>query len=220
MEIEIKQPGILYLSQAQYDIRVAVKECTYPATQIAKLSGVSYSTLQYTTRGVHEPSESVAAAILGAVDELNRMPKVKIIKEPKFKRKNKPKKTEYKSRIGSSIYLSERQHMVRVAVIDSSHTIEKIAEKSGVSDMTIRYWITGLNEPRQGLLDAVLQTIKLLPDEGTLKLRNARKKIYDMREEEQMEFAEIAKICNRTHFAVESDYMAHKNKLNKNLQCV
>ena len=71
MKIEIKKPGILYLSQAQYDIRQAVKMCARPATQIAKRSGVSYSTVQYVTRGINEPSKSIAAAILGAVDQLN-----------------------------------------------------------------------------------------------------------------------------------------------------
>ena len=73
MKIEIKKPGILYLSQAQYDIRIAVKMCARPATQIAKRSGVSYRTIQHITSGIHDPSESIAAAILGAVDQLNEM---------------------------------------------------------------------------------------------------------------------------------------------------
>ena len=73
MKIEIKKPGILYLSQAQYEIRIAVKMCARPATQISRRAGVSYSTMQYVTRGIHEPSKSIAAAILGAVDQLNEM---------------------------------------------------------------------------------------------------------------------------------------------------
>ena len=76
MEIKIKQPGILYLSQAQYDIRIAVKECTYPATHISRKAGVSYKTMTAIIYGANEPSNSTKAKILEAVNKLNKMDKL------------------------------------------------------------------------------------------------------------------------------------------------
>ena len=71
MKIEIKKPGILYLSKNQHTIRLAAKFSSHSMAAIARRAGVSYSTIQYITRGIHEPTESIAAAILGAVDQLN-----------------------------------------------------------------------------------------------------------------------------------------------------
>ena len=73
MKIEIKKPGILYLSKAQYDIRLAVKACKRPSTHISKIADVAYSTMKGVLYGTNEPSESTKAKILGAVDKLNEM---------------------------------------------------------------------------------------------------------------------------------------------------
>ena len=159
MKIEIKQPGILYLSQAQYDIRLAVKDSTHHATQIARQAGVSYSTVQYITRGVHEPSEPVTELVLAAINKLNENPRLKANKKKK-KRASRPSAKEFESRTGSLIYLTPRQLKVRTAIMESPFSVEAIAGEAGVSAITIRYWMTGLNEPSSFLYDVVMEAIQ------------------------------------------------------------
>lgn len=162
MKIIIKQPDALYLSEAQYEIRQAVRASTHHATDIAKLAGVSYGTLQYCTRGVHNPSNKMADAILSAVSELDKNPVTRIVKPvPKTRRKSIPKK-EYKSSTGSSIYLTPRQYEIRTAILDSPYSIASIADRAGISAVTIRYWITGRNEPRPALIGWVLGAIEIM----------------------------------------------------------
>ena len=169
MKIEIKKPGVLYLSAEQLKIRKAVKKCKHTMAAIARRAGISYSAVIYTTRGTHEPSEFVKNAILGAIRQLNKTPEVKVVKisdEPKVKREYRPRilpmKTEYKSTTGTSIYLSPRQHEVRTAVIDSPHSIQSIADAAGVAAPTIGFWIIGLHEPHKYLMATVLETVKHL----------------------------------------------------------
>ena len=164
MKIEIKQPGILYLSQAQYDIRLAVKASTHHATDIAKLAGISYSTLQYCTRGVHNPSDEIVSLILEAVTELDKNPVTRIVKPAPLTRRKQIPKREYKSRTGSSIYLTPRQYEIREVILDSPFSIDSIADRAGVSAMTLRYWITGRNEPRPALIRWVLGAIEIMSE--------------------------------------------------------
>ena len=162
MKIEIKKPGILYLTPQQLKIRQAVRASTHHATDIAIHANVSYSTLQYSTRGVHNPSAEMTEAILDAVERLDKNPVTRIVKPAPKTRRNRIPKKKYKSAAGTPIYLTPRQHEIRTAVMNAPFSIDAIASRSGVQPMTIRCWIIGRNEPHKALMGFVLDAIEIM----------------------------------------------------------
>ena len=115
---------------------------------------------------------------------------------------------------GKPLFLSPRQHELRLKIFASSHTIETISELSGVSYNAMSRWITGLNEPKYHMYKAVLDAVELLKKTPRIKLKHERETIYNMRES-GMSFPQISKKYNCAYASIYSAYWAYKKELNK-----
>ena len=128
-------------------------------------------------------------------------------------------KIEVMSFYGKPLYLSPRQHELRIKVFASSHTVGAISELSGVSYNAINRWMTGLNEPKHYMYKAVLDAVDKLKEIPRVKLKHEGENIYNMRES-GMTFPEIGRKYNRPTQSINSAYVRYKKDLNKNLQPV
>ena len=128
-------------------------------------------------------------------------------------------KIEVLSRYGKPLYLSPKQHELRLAILASNHSIQDIVELSGVSYNAIGRWITGLNEPKHYMYKATLDAVEQLKEVPKVKLKHERENIYNMKES-GMTLVEIAKKYKRNYAGVYSAYWTYKNNLNKTLQSV